>query len=110
MMLAHLTQLDDGFSNCTLKDLLALRVRLARGEEVLGNQEERLGATALLYLHILYVTPTDPSIQMIPISGPKVCKYYLHWFFCPQGKGTTRREQASREGRKFVVSFEVGCC
>ena len=21
----------------------------------------------------------DPSIQIIPTLGPKVCKYYLHW-------------------------------
>ena len=21
----------------------------------------------------------DPSIQIIPTCGPKVCKYYLHW-------------------------------
>ena len=23
--------------------------------------------------------PRDPSIQIIPTLGPKVCKYYLHW-------------------------------
>ena len=23
----------------------------------------------------------DPSIQIIPTLGPKVCKYYLHWAF-----------------------------
>ena len=23
--------------------------------------------------------PRDPSIQILPAWGPKVCKYYLHW-------------------------------
>ena len=23
----------------------------------------------------------DPSIQVIPMLGPKVCKCYLHWVF-----------------------------
>ena len=30
--------------------------------------------------------PRDPSIQIIPTLGPKVCKYYLHWaVWIPRG-------------------------
>ena len=28
---------------------------------------------------ILGAIHRDPSIQIIPALGPKVCKYYLHW-------------------------------
>ena len=28
---------------------------------------------------LLILIPRDPSIQIIPTLGPKVCKYYLHW-------------------------------
>ena len=39
-------------------------------EEKMENEMEA-GVIGRLY--------RDPSIQIIPTLGPKVCKYYLHW-------------------------------
>ena len=27
----------------------------------------------------IHTNPRDPSLQIIPTLGPKVCKCYLHW-------------------------------
>ena len=46
-----------------------------------------LGFTGLLRFtaEISLAGHGDPSIQIMPTLGPKVCKYYLHWAKDPYG-------------------------
>ena len=50
--------------------------------------------------------PRDPSIQIIPTLGPKVCKYYLHWaIWIPRVISFWVRTRDTKCGR-YVVSYQ----
>ena len=54
---------------------LGVGSQIPRSEAIfygLGNMESQSRKHQTL-------NPRDPSIQIIPTLGPKVCKYYLHW-------------------------------
>ena len=53
----------------------------------------------------------DPSIEIIPTLGPKVCKYYLHWAVwslratLPQTSMGTRRAREDCITKRAISMF-----
>ena len=51
--------------------------------------------------------PRDPSIQILPTLGPKVCKHYLHWaIWIP--RGLARVAATGADGSVGNIGQEAG--